>query len=463
MNTSLFRIVALGLSALWATTGCRKTDDGSVRGTAIEVVSQIDAAQQAKASRASTTVVASKSTFVSNDQIGVWVAPYLNSDNSNGGANLKPAPWQPKDNYADNVVFTSNGTIFAPDAGKEVYFPTAQTLVDLYSVYPYDSKMSNPTNNTMTDPTKFEFAIAQDQTTAAAVVASDLLTAKAPKAVQGAPIQLTFTHRLSHILVYFTVPAQYQNSTVNGVVQVEVCGIPLKATVNLSDATVAATASTTSNPAVNILAYKAGKPDGGVVAGSYTYEAIVMPGTVVASGANIVRITLDVEDKGNVVFDCKLSAAYTYAATESTKVSVSIADETAITLAATDVKIAAWGDQTPPVIETVKPARMILDVTNNANIAKAATVKSATLTIDAVTYTKVPAEYDDATKTITIVYPQSNNVWGYDLTSLALNNAAGTPIAATYTPAPAPGNKIPILGNPTAEGYNTKIGISVAF
>lgn len=459
MNTSLLRIAGLGLFLLGTTTGCSHKDPVFTAEATIEVVSQIDQAQQTVAGRASTVLHASKSGFEANDQMGVWVLPYLNSD----GANLLAAKWEAKDNYADNVPFVSNGTYFTPAVGKEVYYPTPVTLVDLYGVYPYNATMSAPTNNSMPDPKKFEFTLAKDQTTAASVVASDLMTAKAAQAKQGTSITMSFTHRLSRVLIKFAVPTLYRGHAVSGVSKVEVCNIPLRAVVDLSDVSVDAQAVATNNNPVDLLAYQAGKPDAGVVAGEYTYEAIVMPGTVVPSGANLVRVTLNVATLGEVAFDCKISNAYTYLATQLTQVTVAIADETAITLPAANVTIAAWGNNALPDIETVKPARMILDVTANANIAKAAQVKMATLTIDAITYTKVPATYDLTSQTITIVYPQSSKVFGYDLVSLALLDVSGTPISVTFTPTPSASAPKAILGNPTETGYNTKIGIAAAF
>lgn len=460
MNTSLLRIAGLGLSVLWAATSCRNTEPTYSSEAIIEVTSLIDEAQQAVASRASTEVFASKALFVSTDQIGIWAVPYLNSVETT----LLEAPWEPINNYADNVPFISNGTVFAPTTGKEIYYPSPRTLVDLYGVYPYNATMSDPANNSMPDPKAFEFSIAQDQRSAGQVVASDLMSAKAEKAQQGTAITMSFTHRLSRVLVRFNVPALYQGNSVIEVAKVEVCNIPLKAVVDLSDATKAAAAIGTDNTPVDILAHQAGKPDNSSVDGDYTYEAIVVPGTIVASGTNIVRVTLNVASLGAVAFDCKVSADYTYLATQLTTVGVTLAEETAITLPAGNVKITKWGDNTPPEIETVKPANMILDVAVNANMNKAANVKFATITIDKITYTKVPASYDLATQTITITYPQSSKIWGYDLVSLSLLDATGVAISGiTYTPAPSAVAPITIPGNPTEVGYSKKIGISAAF
>lgn len=435
-------LVAAGIS-IFAVQSCKKNATTESHGAKIDVNVTIDGVEQAEKQKAASRTMASKTTFASGDKLGLWVAPYSNSE----GATPTPTALRAIGNYVDNALYTHDGTNFITSAG--VYYPNAVALVDLYAVSPYDAKMSASTGNNMTDPKVFAFSIKTDQSTAAGidVIASDIMTAKTEKAKQGSAATLAFTHRMSKAVVAFEIAAgaTYKGQAITAVEKVELCGVQLASTLDVTSSATAPTITgdLVSNPKHNILAYKAIGPAAGTIAGQYNYEAIVMPGTKIVAGASIARVILTVDNKP-VVFDCKTTTEYTYVASQQTSISITIEDQTAITLPSSSVTITGWGTPVTPGVSTVKPAKMIF--TTAGNQTTAATVKYVDLTIDGATYR---ADVVVSTNKFECTYRMPGNRFPDKLTEVKFYAADGTTVvSATLSPAIITTTPATIKGNP---------------
>ncbi|MEG0655823.1 MAG: fimbrillin family protein [Mucinivorans sp.] len=406
MKHSVIGIVAATVAISLGVTmqSCKKNLSSGHNGAKIEVSVAIDgvaqAAAQSKALSRATPTGVSKTAFVQGDNFGMWVVPY---SNSTSGAE-QATDLRPSGNYVDNAKYVLGATDFTTT--DEVYYPNAETLVDLYAVSPYGATNLGGT----TDPRAFPFSITADQSTTAGVnvIVNDLMTAKTEKVKQGVTgtPKLAFTHRMSRIWVTFTMPTQYKGTNITSVDKVEICGVQLKSKVNLVDQTATPTIDAIAgNPKVDITAYQASAPTSPTVAGDYYYEAIVMPGTVIANGASLVRVTITVGSapSSTVVFDCKTSAQYTFVAAQQTSVTVTIEDQEAITLPAGNVTINAWGTATAPDASTVKPAKMIFATTGATAATQCAKIKYADLTIDGTVY-RADVTYDGVGNKLNCIY-----------------------------------------------------------
>lgn len=424
-NLSIKSVTLLAAAmSIMCVQSCKKGNPTPPLGSRIEVNVAIESQKTAQnsASRAGTGE-ASKTGFANGDQFGLWVVPYLNSETGKEAASeLRGA-----NNYVDNALHTLTTGVWQTTA--EVFYPNAVALVDLYAVTPYESTMSDPVsaNNSMTNPKAYIFTLKSDQTTAANVIASDLMTAKTEKASQGSTPTLTFKHRMSKVLLKFTLKEKYKEKDITGVKSVVVCGVPLKATVDITDDNVAATAATGTNPATEISSYMTSAPDMPVIKGNYIYEAIVMPGATIAAGGSIARVTLIVgtaPDAEEVEFDCKVSASHTFANGKFTTIDVAIEDQTTITVNAADITIDPWTAQTSPGISTVKPAMMIFSVTGSGVAAKCTTIKTAELTLEGKKYT-ADVVYDNANAKLKCTYRIPSTLFLDELTAVAFHNSTG--------------------------------------
>lgn len=445
---SISLVAALG--AILIAQSCNKNTLRET-GSAIEVQVAVDG-MGAKANKSSKAEV-SKTAFADGDSFGMWVVPFSNSTpSSEVHSSLRGI-----DNYVDNALYTMGAGQWSTTA--EVFYPTAEVKVDLYAVTPYDVNMSNPIGNTMTDPTQFAFAIKQDQTLANGVnvIASDIMTAKTAGAQQGASTPtLTFKHRMSKARITFGLASdKYKGKAITAIKAVEICGVQLKSTVNIvdqsADPTIEAIAT---NPKLDISAYQASAPALTIV-GDYIYEAIVMPGTTIANGASIARVILTV-DGTDVIFDCKVSAEFTYLASSQTSIAVAIEDQLQITLDPANVTITAWGTQTPPVSSTVKPAKMIFSTAGDEEIIKG--VKYAELTIDTKVYT-ADVTYNLTSKRLECLYRMASTLYPYQLSAVTFKKADGTVVTPT-TPATLPAD---IVGKPFEINTYDKVIGTVTF
>jgi len=140
------------------------TDDGGVRFSA----------QFNDISRATET------SFENGDVIGVFAI-----EEQDGSA---PA-LQPRGNFADNRRYSYSGGYFTPNTDQAINVTDGQKLAYV-AVYPYVPNAAD----------KFDFSVNVNQNTHQSLTESDLATAVS-QATDAKEVDLTFSHRLSHIIV----------------------------------------------------------------------------------------------------------------------------------------------------------------------------------------------------------------------------------------------------------------------
>lgn len=443
-------VLAVCAWALAAMTGCQKVNERVTHSdTKISVSTLFDgmAAQEGiKHSRA----IVSNATWKAGNTFSMWVVPYIDA------ATDKQGTLRAKDNYIDNVVYTYATT---PDAAfttsNPIYYPTNESKVDLYAISPSIS-------GDLSSTTAYPFEIKADQTTALGidVVASDIMTGLGTggAATDDGKVTVLFTHRMSKAVVKLKLPTQYKEKNITAITKVEVCEVPLKSTIDITDATKAPVIVSTTNPKTNVSAYQAEVPTGGTpgdMAGTYLYEAIVTPGTVIAAGSSIVRVTLAVDGVADpVVFDCTVSSQFAFEAKSETTVNISIEDQTAIVLDASKITIAQWGTTTDVTGSPIKLSRMIFDIENTDLCTNAALATKATLKIEGDTF-QAKVTYSAAagnTGQYVLEFDQKSN-FGGNLEEVTLKTATDVVVGQAHTGL----SGYQIKGDPTLSTYNTVI------
>ena len=122
--------------------------------------------------------------FEKGDAIGVFAA--ARDDES------VPAPLKSSGNFADNKKYIFDGEKFVPDGESNSIFITSYPI-DYYTYYPY---------STISNPLEFEFHVAVDQSN---LTLSDLMYAKNTDGTGKNNIPLTFTHKLSKVVVPYSL------------------------------------------------------------------------------------------------------------------------------------------------------------------------------------------------------------------------------------------------------------------
>jgi len=127
---------------------------------------------------------------------------------------------------ADNVKFTveASGEITSE---AEIYWALQQTAASDFLAY-------SPYNATYTGAKTTDFEVAADQSSAEAIVASDLLIATANATPQDGAIDFVFQHKNAKISLYFTVD---EKDTISFV---EICDVYTKASVSLTNGSISA-------------------------------------------------------------------------------------------------------------------------------------------------------------------------------------------------------------------------------
>ena len=422
----------------------------------MQVEASIEGVEAGASVQKSSRAIVSNAAWKSNSTFGLWVVPYQVTG-ATPAADVA-GTLRTVGNYADNVKHTYAGASSDFTADAVVYYPSATGKVDLYAVSPY----ATYTSNTLTSTTAYPHSVAADQSAAdgSAIVSSDLMTAKGSGSVT-AGAALSFRHRMSKALITFTVPAQYKNQNVTAVKSVELCGVPLHTTVNLIDSTALPVPTGDLTP-TDILAYQAIKPASGV-AGDYTYEAIVVPGSKISSGSSIVRITLTV-GAADVVFNCKLTTAdHTFVSKKQTAIHINIEDLTEIKLDPTKVVIAPWGNTAGISGSTSKMSKMLFEFEDTGSAwSNAKTCTEATLVIENLSFTATKVEFVSGSPSYYLIeYDHGVNAGGYLETITLKNTANGTTVLNAVNLKGANGGTArgyQIKGDPTLDSYNLFIG-----
>lgn len=140
------------------------------------------------------TTRATATTFESGDAMGVFVSQY------NGEV---AAPLQISGNYANNVCSTFDGTKWINSPA--IYWPEGK--FDVYAYYPYDKPASVD---------EYKFSVALDQSTAetaealSGYEASDFLWAKATGISKMDAVPLTFSHKMSKVVINLVKGEDYE-------------------------------------------------------------------------------------------------------------------------------------------------------------------------------------------------------------------------------------------------------------
>lgn len=195
--------------------------------------------------------------FTQGDSIGVFAVP----------ANQ---PLSASGNLIHNAKLTLDGNTWQ---GNVKWEPEVESL-DFYAYFPYDSKI--------TDPTNFKFEVKENQSNLADFSSSDLMSAKQTAVIRGSMVNLNFKHVLSLIQVEF--PA----TNVNGnkpdpSLEIILNRLQYSGTYNLSNQQF----STNSNSFAGIRPYWVGQSDPSLGSSSFTYRALVPAQTILADQALI--------------------------------------------------------------------------------------------------------------------------------------------------------------------------------
>lgn len=138
--------------------------------------------------------------FDANGKIGIFLREYLTTGQTNVA------------NYSNPIEGTVNATTQTKiDLGSTQYFPSNGRGVDCLAIYPMKIGSTNIDNNT------HYFSVEEDQSDADKYKASDLMYAYKENTTKGYPIQLTFTHLLSKIIVEVVADGSVSNSVLSDV------------------------------------------------------------------------------------------------------------------------------------------------------------------------------------------------------------------------------------------------------
>lgn len=264
----------LALAALCALAGCNKAESPVVpsKGGAVRFATNLN------------NYTVKSSSLAENDQIGVFAGAPITRLNVLG------------------TVTSSKGVAFA--SGSEICWQAGQTAPTTFAAYyPY----SETCNATAADPFKFTFTLAADQTTAAGVAASDLLTSVAANVAVPAdpatadPVTLNFTHQGSKFVVNVTkeISAEIES--------VEILGTKLTGVVDMANKTV----TDHSGEATAIIAYRPNS-------GANTFEAIILPAADIAPQ---IKVTVN----GGTTYTYSMNGTMTFVAGKQYTATVNIA------------------------------------------------------------------------------------------------------------------------------------------
>ncbi|MCM1296061.1 MAG: leucine-rich repeat protein [Muribaculaceae bacterium] len=266
-RTGLYaRCAALSVASFAMLTGCSDTlydlvPDKPEEGLKFELTADIEQ---------TTDTRADESGFADGDRFGIFVVNY---------AQDLPGTLTLSDNQANNVAFAYNADANTWGAASDIYWRDTTTPVDVYGYYPF--------NNGMGDVDEYRFEVEHDQSIAkegqmGTYEASDLLWAKASRAMPGKKVQLTFNHILAGVKVTLVQGVDFQGG---GTAWAE-----LKKTITVDN-----TVRTASVDLAAGAATPNGTPDRNIVMNPEsgdTYRAVTVPQTV-APGKSIIGITID--------------------------------------------------------------------------------------------------------------------------------------------------------------------------
>lgn len=211
-----------------------------------------------------TTSPTYESIFENGNEVGVYIVK------GSGGL-------QSSGNWVDNMKMTYNNGSWTPTfpSGKE-YYPTDGDKLNFYAYYPYNSAVTDALNMNISGLT--------DQSTAANLSASDLLSAFTLNVEKGnTPVQLNFSHVLT--MVELSVTGGGAGAEMSSKVAVTLEGCNPNASFNLSNGQANAAGNVAS-----VKMYRVEQPSDPDYLTKYTYRALV-PTQTVFQNAELFRFS----------------------------------------------------------------------------------------------------------------------------------------------------------------------------
>ena len=136
--------------------------------------------------------------FDAGGKIGIFLKEHLNADETNVAT------------YSNPIEGTVNNSIQTNiDLATTQYFPANGRSVDCLAIYPMKIGSKN------IDKSTTSFSVEADQSDADKYKASDLMYAYTANTAKKTPIQLTFKHLLSKIIVEVVADASVSNSVLS--------------------------------------------------------------------------------------------------------------------------------------------------------------------------------------------------------------------------------------------------------
>ena len=178
-------------------------------------------------------------------------------------------------NKVNNVKYTykaANSEIVAPEGG-EIYWDNDNTAYNIYAYYPYANQADGPK--------EVLYSVNEDQSTSKDYYKSDFLRAYAESIKKTSkPVELTFNHLMSKILLTITPDDTFDNDEFEEATKaVKIGNVPYTGIINLADGTV--TGKETNTKTITALAGE-----------NNTFSAIVFP-----LNATDVKFSIEIEGK----------------------------------------------------------------------------------------------------------------------------------------------------------------------
>lgn len=234
----------------------------------------------------------SKTTFIDGDRMGLFLSLSSGKLLMNGNTHAKFT--------YDNLLYTRAGGTFTTGVGSPagtIYYPYRTTKIDLWGIYPYDANATSYTADA------YPWSVAVDQTSDAAVIGSDFLSAVSRQVVPnntGATVDLNFKHQMTLLRIQLAFPEEVDGKKLDPTTPITAIfldNIKTTAAVNLNQGTVApATGATAQTMRPLYLGYTEPTPADGRAIDSLFYQAIVVPQTIAAGTKQLVRMEVRYTD-----------------------------------------------------------------------------------------------------------------------------------------------------------------------
>lgn len=258
--------------------------------------------------------------FDANEKIGIFLKEHLSSGETNVAT------------YTNPIEGTVNSTTQTKiDLGPTQYFPSNGRSVDCLAIYPKQFNSTDIKNSTRS------FSVEEDQSTDAKYKASDLMYAYKENTTKGNPIELTFKHLLSKIIVEVVADGSVSNSvlsdvyvdllTTNKTIDITVGDIDQGNPSSAKSVTVGTTPSEQTTIKLGQPTYSSGNTKTGEVA------AIIVPQTI-NSSTQFIKVRLN--NTGGTGADY---ATYTYAPSSNVTFAGSTSYKYTITIKAGSISV----------------------------------------------------------------------------------------------------------------------------